>query len=376
MSANGLRMLGGFLLAAAAPLAADEPRPKTPDLEGTWNLVSAERDGTDLKLRTGRVFFTGRWVYTEGVPLPNDAASNYWGCELVPGDRPGVTFVNLEGSQGRDLVPGICALDGATLRIVLSRRTGYPSRPVREADIDRPKEFATKAGRGHVLLVLERAAAADDPLALLRKLGGSPFTTLGNIYLTGDDGSRATDADLAVIKKYPLVNSLTLRGCKITDAGLVHLKDMPRLEYLTLDDMSVTDAGLAHLEGHPKLADLTVSCPKVTGAGVRRLTKLRSLNVPRSAWTDADLVHVQGLKDLERLDLSDTAITDAGLVHVKPLTNLDRLFLDQTKVTDAGLAHLHGLTRLRNIRLEGTKVTDAGVRALRAAVPRIDQVAR
>lgn len=364
------------LFFSSGPSFAQEAKAKatTPDLEGTWNFVSAERDGKTLKMRAGRVFFTGHWVYAERVPFPNDVDSDYWGCELSTGDK--LTFMNLDGAQGRNLVPGICKLDGTTLHIVLGKMTNHPGRPIKEAAIERPKEFAAKPGSDHVLIVLKRAAAADDPLALLRKLGGTPSTTLGNIYLTGDDGKRTTNDDLAIIKKYPLVHSLTMRGCQVTDAGLVHLKDMPGLTYLTLDEMAISNDGLAHLVGHPKLVDLTVSCPKVSGEGIKRLTNLTSLNVPKSAFTDADLVHLKDLTKLERLELSETAITDAGLVHLKPLTNLDRLFLDKTKVTDAGLAHLHGLSKLRNVRFEGTKVTEKGVRTLRAAVTSLEDVRR
>jgi hypothetical protein len=67
---------------------------------------------------------------------------------------------------------------------------------------------------------------------------------------------------------------------------------------------------------------------------------------------------------------------DAGLVHLKPLVNLGSLFLDNTRVTDAGLEHLRGLTRLRHLRLQGTKVTDKGVRALKAALPKLEEIER
>jgi uncharacterized protein (TIGR03067 family) len=378
MKATYLRILTIVCL-TAAPSFAEEPKPKakTPDLEGTWNLVSAERNGKELKLRKGRVFFTGHWVYAEGVPFPDDFDTIYWGCELTPGDKPNIAFMNLEGAQGRHLIPGICTLDGSTLRIVLSKLTSHPGRPVKEAFIDRPKEFATKPGSDHVLIVLKRAAAADDPLALLRKLGGSPSTTLGGtIYLTGDDGKRTTNDDLAIIKKYPLVSSLSMRGCQVTDAGLVHLKDMQQLTYLTLDNMPITNAGLTHLIGHPKLIELSVSGTKVTGEGVKKLTQLTELNVSDSAFTDADLAHLKDLTKLKRLDLSGTKITDAGLAHLKPLTKLDSLFLDKTAITDAGLSHLHCLTKLRYIRLKDTKVTEKGIEALQAAIPAIEDIRR
>src|SRR5262249_48641846 len=152
-----------------------------------------------------------------------------WHYELSPGDQPNTAILNLDSVQGRYLVPALCALDGATLRIVLGRVTATRGLPLKEVPVDRPKAFATRPGSEHVLLVLQRAAAADDPLALLRKLGGSPTDMSEHIYLGQEQAKQATNDDLAIIKKYPLIYSLALRGCQITDAGLVHLKDMPNL---------------------------------------------------------------------------------------------------------------------------------------------------
>jgi hypothetical protein len=365
-------------LAASPPIFAQEPKRqgKTPDIQGTWNLVSWERNGKDQKPQRVRLFITESQIYSEGMPLPDDKGLESWHYELGPGDKPSTGVMNLDGLQGRELVPGLCALDGATLRIVLGRVTATQGLPLKEVKVDRPKEFATRPGSDQLLLVLKRAAAADDPISLLRKLGGSPTITLGDIHLGSEQAKQARNEDLAIIKKYPLIHALELRGCPITDAGLVHLKDMANLQYLTLADMPVTDKGLVHLEGLPKLTDFTVNCAKISGAGLKHLTGITSLALEGSAFTDADLAHLEGLTKLECLNLRKTAITDAGLVHLKRLINLDRLFLENTKVTDAGLVHLQGLTKLRNLRLRGTKVTEKGVRALQAALPDLEEIVR
>src|SRR5436305_1175102 len=243
-------------LASARLNFAEGPKPqaKTPDIQGTWNLVSSERNGKDQKLQKSvRIFLTEDWIYAEGMSLPDDKGVEYCRYELNPGDRPGVAILNLSLYQGRKMIPGICALDGTTLRIVLGRVTNTQALPLKDVPADRPKEFATRPGSDQVLLVLKRPAAADDPLALLRKLGGSPTPTLGYVNLGHQQAKQTSNEDLAIIKKYPLISALTLRGCQITDAGLVHLKDMANLEYLTLADMPITNAGLVHLEGLPKL---------------------------------------------------------------------------------------------------------------------------
>jgi Leucine rich repeat/Leucine Rich repeat len=377
MNAKSVRMLliawpyvACLGLAALPPISAQESRPpaKTPDIQGTWDLVSWEKNGKDQNRTNVRFFITGARIYAEGVPLPDDERFGSWSYELGRSDKPNVALMNLSAFQGRVVVPGLCELDGATLRIVLGRV------PDAKVKVDRPMEFATRPGTDQLLFVLKRAAAADDPIALLRKLGGNETITVwGGVHL---DSDQAKNDDLAIIKKLPVIGTLTLRRCQITDAGLVHLKDMADLQYLRLDSLPITDEGLVHLEGLRKLTDLEVNCAQVSGAGLKRLTRLKSLELQRSAFTDADLAHLQGLTRLERLDLSDTAITDAGLVHLKPLSNLDRLFLDNTKVTDASLEQLQGLTRLRLLNLRGTKVTDKGARALKAALPALEDIVR
>jgi Leucine-rich repeat (LRR) protein len=365
-------------LAASPPVFTQQAKPqaKTPDIQGTWDLVSWERNGKDQKPQKVRIFLTESLIYCEGVSLPDDKDFYRWHYELSPGDQPNTAILNLSTLQGRVMVPGLCGLDGATLRIVLGRVTPTGGLSLNKVKADRPNAFATKPGSDQLLLVLKRAAAADDPITLLRKLGVAMETlTLGHVYLRGEQGKQARNEDLAVIKKYPLIFSLSLEGCQVTDDGLVHLKDMPNLTYLTFADVPITNEGLVHLEGL-KITDLHVHSTKVTGAGLRRLTGLQSLGLQGAAFTDADLAHLRGLTKLKRLNLSKTAITDAGLVHLKALTNLTELVLESTKVTDAGLEHLRGLTKLRSLRIKGTNVTDKGARALRTAIPKLEEIER
>src|SRR5215470_1021509 len=159
-------------LAASPPTFAGEAKPKarTPDIQGTWNLVSREKNGKGQPQTKARIYITATMIYTDGVLLPDGQGHRVWPYELDPGDKPNAATIDLSGAQGRDLVPGICALDGTTLRIVLGRITPTRARPRKEVKADRPKEFATRPGTDHVLYVLKRVAAADDPILLLRKL--------------------------------------------------------------------------------------------------------------------------------------------------------------------------------------------------------------
>jgi hypothetical protein len=361
---------------ASPRIFAEGSRPKvtTPDLQGTWNLVSWERGGKAEKLPSVRFFITQSTIYCEGVSLPDETGCESWHYELDPGDKSNAAVMNLDAFQGRELVPAICALDGEKLRIALGRVTKTRGLPLKAVPVERPKEFATKPGSDQLLLVLERAAAAEDPIALLRKLGGTVTITLGTeIHL---DNGRAKDDDLGVLKKLPSIHTLALRHCQITDAGLAHLKDMADLQSLTLADLPVTDKGLVHLEGLRSLSGLMVKCAKVSGAGLKGLTRIKWLGLQGSAFTDADLAHLEGLTQVQSLDLGKTAITNAGLTHLKPLTILDTLSLDDTKVTDTGLEHLQRLTKIRYLSLRGTKVTANGVRTLRAAIPGLEEIVR
>ena len=57
------------------------------------------------------------------------------------------------------------------------------------------------------------------------------------------------------------------------------------------------------------------------------------------------------------------------LAQLKGLTKLRQLNLSRTAITDEGLAHLSGLARLSLLDLRGTRVTAAGVKTLSKTLP-------
>jgi Leucine Rich repeat len=163
------------------------------------------------------------------------------------------------------------------------------------------------------------------------------------------NGTKATDAVLAHLKKFPALLILDLRGTQVTDDGLRQLEGCKTLTYLGLDFTQVTDAGLAQIKG---------------------LTSLRQLSLNNTQVTDAGLAHLEGHKTLAVLGLDFTQVSDAGLAQIKRLPSLSILSLVHTKITDAGLASLKGLTGLVRLDLSRTQVTDAGLLAIRQALPR------
>lgn len=158
-----------------------------------------------------------------------------------------------------------------------------------------------------------------EAIAAIKKLRGrvkydlrSPRRPVIEISLSR---TKAADADLALLKHFPDLQTLYLAQTSIGDTGLSRLKGLARLHTLFLTNTKVTDAGLIHLKG---------------------LVNLKQLSLQGTQVTDSSLVHLKRLSKLQSLVLAGTKVTDAGLVHLQALRNLQRLFLVDTKVTAAG----------------------------------------
>lgn len=100
-------------------------------------------------------------------------------------------------------------------------------------------------------------------------------------------------------------------------------------------------------------------------ADVRRVEHLVRLDASGSkAVTDEGVRAIAGLSRLRHLDLSRTAITDRALEVLRTFPALESLSLAGTHVTDAGMDFLRGCDRLRSVNLAWTTTGDAAVRAL------------
>lgn len=62
------------------------------------------------------------------------------------------------------------------------------------------------------------------------------------------DRSKVTDSDLAVLKNFKNVYSVSLKNTAITDAGLLHLKAMPALTVANLEGTAVSEEARRELE--------------------------------------------------------------------------------------------------------------------------------
>ncbi len=132
-------------------------------------------------------------------------------------------------------------------------------------------------------LMLSDTRVTDKGLSNLKGLKNLKEIDLGTLYGQAD----ITDAGLAELSLGNL-NRLQINGTKITDAGLALLKDSKNLSVLWADKTDITDKGLEHL---------------------KPLTKLGWLKLERTKVTDAGLVHLEGLTQLFALELAGTKVT-------------------------------------------------------------------
>lgn len=146
------------------------------------------------------------------------------------------------------------------------------------------------------------------------------------------------------------VVKVDLNNAKITDADLAILEKFPGLQWLDLRITPITDEGVSHL---------------------RTLRYLRFLNLFRTDLTDKGLENVRGMIDLETLLIGGTKITDAGLVNLERFTKLRKVSVFRTEVTDAGLKSLEKIHSLEVLLIGESKITDDGAKAIQKTLPKI-----
>jgi uncharacterized protein (TIGR03067 family) len=135
-----------IILSAVLLLIADEKteaeKQEMKNLQGAWVVVSAERDGKpDDDLKGARFTFEG-----DAFTRKTSSGTVHGTYRLDPKQSPketGATFTDgpLKGKK----VFGIYAVDGDTLKLCYS-----------EPGKNAPLDFTSKAGSGHLLVVLKR----------------------------------------------------------------------------------------------------------------------------------------------------------------------------------------------------------------------------
>jgi uncharacterized protein (TIGR03067 family) len=137
-----------MMLVVGLVLAADTPKEKVMKemerFQGTWKLESMEANGMKVPEET---FKNSKLVIKGDQFTFSQGDVDYKGSFKVDvAQKPktiDITFT--DGPEKGNTIVGIYELEGDTYKVCLS-----------ENGKDRPKEFASKAGSGHVLEVLKR----------------------------------------------------------------------------------------------------------------------------------------------------------------------------------------------------------------------------
>jgi len=175
----------------------------------------------------------------------------------------------------------------------------------------------------------ERTAAAK-----VEKLGGKvEFNSEGEVVKIDLNNAKITDADLAMLDKFPGLQWLDLRITPITDEGIAHVRTMRKLRFLNLFRTNLSDKGMENLRGLIDLETLLVGGTKITDAGlvnIERHPRLKKVSVFRTAVSDASIKSFEKIGSLEVLLIGESKITDEGARSIQ--SKLPRIkFSEQTE---------------------------------------------
>jgi hypothetical protein len=152
---------------------------------------------------------------------------------------------------------------------------------------------------------------------------------------------RPTDDDLALLRHFPKIRSLSIQGgVETTPVGYGPIGNLSELRTIFIRQSNVYE-GLKYLKDQKNLTHLFLTASK---------------------FHDEDLRHLASCPKLRALHLVATDVGDDGIAHLKDFPELEDLYLSDTKVTNVCLAHLLQLPKLRRLFLSNTRVTDAAVR--------------
>lgn len=129
-----LAVVAGFL--APAPQDAKDKEA----IQGTWVVVSAERDGKAIDDAKG-----GKVTFKDGTVTIKTKDEEQKGTYKIDASKKPKTIDVTEGDK-TGFLPGIYTLEGDTLKICLPRKPGNK----------RPTELTSKSGSGCMVIELKR----------------------------------------------------------------------------------------------------------------------------------------------------------------------------------------------------------------------------
>jgi uncharacterized protein (TIGR03067 family) len=131
-------------LVTAFLVAADDPKDDLKKLEGTWTLTSGEKDGkneAEKTIKTAKLVIKGD---QHDVKIGDDTFKGTH--KIDPSKKPkAIDATDTDGPFKGKTVHGIYEVDGDTFKVCFAKPGD-----------DRPKEFSTKSGTGHILHVWKK----------------------------------------------------------------------------------------------------------------------------------------------------------------------------------------------------------------------------
>src|SRR5215218_6523294 len=184
----------------------------------------------------------------------------------------------------------------------------------------------------------------------------------------------AVDDDLRFLDDHREITSVAFRGpnawsgrdprevpFRITAAGFARLAARDNLEELTFDGqhpMPIGDDALKHLAKLTRLRTLNLGGTPFTDVGtalLAGLTNLTEFSANSNKLGDGTPAALAGNKQLRVLHLYRVPITDAGLARIVGLTALEDLQLGHARITDEGLKTIANFTKLKTLDLQHTR---------------------
>jgi uncharacterized protein (TIGR03067 family) len=143
MKMQPLALIAVVFLAGADAGKDDAAKKEIDKFQGTWVVVSAEREGQPLDdIKDDKVTFSG-----DKMTIKTKMRDQEGTFKLDPTKKPkAIDIKPSEGSEKGQTIQGIYSLEGDRLKFCFARDGK-----------ERPSEFATKAGSGLMMVELKRA---------------------------------------------------------------------------------------------------------------------------------------------------------------------------------------------------------------------------